>query len=290
MYDIQLNCMMIGSEIPLESVALHLGSCFAKKWSEALIVEGAPLESLLKYQTKQYQKVILYRYGAVTFINFAVDEMRVVIDFVQSVTNEVTNTDILRTVDVHRIWMEEGNMCKLYLTDEEHYPFNQDVFMIASHVVAQSIATDRIEKEIQMLLDDSEDLIQRIQRLRFIHKGKKRGQLIAKVIRFQHDYIRSAQIFSAPLLASNNLEIKVMYHKLSTYYELPDRFEVIRHKLFELQNINERFSEMTHYRYKLRLLHLEVFLLAMFPLKFLVGTQLKSSLLWLIDWIRTNYF
>lgn len=285
MHDIQLNCMMIGTEIPLEAVSRHLGSVFTKRWSEVLVIEKNQLENLLKYQTKKYQKVILYRYGAATFINFAVDEMRVVIDFVQSVTNEVTNVDILRSVDVHRVWMAENDQCKLFLTDDGYYPFSEDVFMIASHVVAQSIATDMIEKEINALLDDAEDLISRIQKLRFIHKGKKRGKLIAKVIRFQHDYVRTTQIFSAPSMTDNDMEFREMYSKLSAYYELEDRFSVIRHKMLELKNINERFSEMTHYRYKLRLLHLEVFLLAMFPLKFLVGTQLKQGVQALVEWI-----
>jgi len=284
MQDIQLNCMMLADEIPLELVALHLGSSFTKKWNEVLVIENEQLESILKYNLKRYQKVLLYSYGAATFINFAVDEMRVVIDFVESIIVEVQNKDILKTVDVHRIWIAEDGRCKLFFSDDCFYTLSPDVFMIASHVIAQSIATSEIEKEIQQLLDNSENIILRIQKSKFMFNKKKRGKLMAEVVRFQHDFIQSAQVFGAPLITNNDLELREMYHKLSVYYELHDRFDIIRYKLFELKNINERYSEMTHYRYEKRLLHLEVFLLAMFPIKFLVGTQLKIAIMWLSSW------
>lgn len=289
MNDIQLNCMMIASEIPLEKIAFHLGSSFAKKWNEVLVIEGILLESILKYHIKQHQKVLLYSYGAATFINFAVDEMRVIIDFVGSITDEVKNKDILRTMDVHRIWLTEDGLCKLFKSDHSFYKVSNDVFMIASHIVAQSVATNEIELDIQQLLDNSEEVILRIQRHKFILNRKRRGKLTADVVRFQHDFIQSAQIFGAPRIANNNMELREMYHKLSNYYELQDRFDVIRHKAYELKNINERYSEMTHYRYEKRLLQLEVFLLAMFPLKFLLGHQLKEGIHWLMVWIPTFF-
>jgi required for meiotic nuclear division protein 1 len=283
--DIQLNCMMIADEIPLERVALHLGTCFTKKWNEVLVIENEQLESILKYQSKSYQKVLVYSYGAITFINFAVDEMRVIIDYVESIIQEIQNKDILRSVDVHRIWLSDNGLCKLFFSDDRFYYLSNDVFMLASHIVAQSIATSEIEKEIQQLLDNSENIILSIRKSKFIFNKKRRSELMSKVLRFQHDFIQSAQIFGAPLITYNDMELKEMYNKLSVYYELQDRFNIIRNKMDELKNINKRYSEMTHHLYEKRLLHLEVFLLAIFPLRHILGSQVKAGLFFLIQWI-----
>lgn len=303
MIDIQLNCMMIAQEIPLEQVAFHLGSTFAKRWNEVLVIEGEQLETILKFHARPYQSVLLYSYGAATFINCAVDEMRTLLDFVDSITNEVDNKDVIRSADVHRIWfLDEEDLqetldpnsyhlnltqkrCKLFRSDEATYPITSDVFMLASHIIAQSVATEQIEKEIQVLLDNSEEIVQRMQRSQYALNNKKRGKLTSEVVRFQYDLIKSAQVFGAPTFANNNMEIRDMYRKLSEYYELDDRFDVVHHKIQELKNINERYSETIHHRAEHRLLMLEVFLLALFPFKYMIAPLIRDAFSWAMSFL-----
>ena len=285
MQEVHLNCMRIAGEIPLESISEHLGLNFPKKWNEVVVVKGEQLERILKYHTRPHQKVLLYSYGVATFINCAIDEMRIIIDYVDSVTGEIENKDILRSIDVHRIWIKEDGTCKLFLTDEGSYSLTDEVFMISSHIVAQSVATQRIEGEVQELLDHAENTVNRIKKSKFFVSARKRSHLMAEVLRFQYELMRSAQLFGAPVFLNNNLEVREMYHKLYDYYELQDRFDIIRSKLAQLKKINDRYSGMNHHRLETRLLELEVFLLALFPMNFFFGSKLKEVVHWFVSQI-----
>lgn len=285
MQEVHLNCMRIASEIPLESISKHLELSFPKKWNEVLVVEQEALERILKYHTRPHQKVLLYSYGVATFINCAIDEMRIIIDYVDSVTGEIENKDILRSIDVHRIWLRKDGNCKLFRTDESFYPLSEEVFLISSHIVAQSVATQRIEEEIRDLLDNAENIVVRIKQSKFFVSARKRSRLMAQVVRFQYQLMRSAQIFGAPVILNNNLVVREMYHKLYEYYELEDRFDIIRSKLDQLKKINDRYSGMNHHRLETRLLELEVFLLALFPMNFFFGSKVKELFHWLVNHI-----
>ena len=245
MLSVQFKAYSVANEIDLNKLAIECGISKKYTWEEPLVLQGATLEKILGLKADQNEKVMLFSFGSVVFINLSEDRYPKFMEYLKQFKPEIDMTDWAYYQDDYALHIADE---EIMLTDEyavvsQFQPFYPEMVAI---VLAKSVALERVEEHLGQILDSMESLIERLEKGNLHIGDKKLARTTAKVARHEYNSISYIMILDKPDITWANSEAENFYEKMSIFFELNDRYEIIKSKTEVLNNIITGFSSISH--------------------------------------------
>lgn len=237
----------ITNEIDLNKIASDCGIPKKYTWEEPLTLQGPILETILKKSVPPAQKVLVFSYGSIVFINHThPDEVTVFLKYIQTFEPGID----LRKPDAYTddYSLHIGESGHLELTDEYVIAPEFEVFYpeLISIVIAKSVALEKTEEQLGRILDKLETMIDRLEKGNLRITDKELANTTAKIVRHEYNTIAYIMILDKPDITWTNSAAGEFYDRMSEFFELNDRYQILKSKTEILYNMMEGFSTISH--------------------------------------------
>lgn len=270
------NSFRIARQLPLEPAASYFKLALPVGWRDYIMLESFHLNDVFKNRSNS-RKAYLFGYGCVVFQNFSSEEISVFLEFLQTLAGTLDYSLYARYHESHIVKIYPDNSMSLWKDSDSRYTYSEGAIDLVASVIAKSTALEKIESDLGVLLDEAEGFIGKLQKGRFKTDTGSFAAATARLLRYEYDMTANIRIFDRPDSANYNMEYREIYDSFSDHYELSGRFEVLEKKTGELRNIMKSYSTLSYSRQERRLFLFEAFLLALFPLSYLVENLLASG-------------
>jgi uncharacterized Rmd1/YagE family protein len=258
-------CYKAYNSIDLKNAASLFGLPAPESRDRFIILGGGHLSEIYKYDMKQ-KRIFIFSIGCIVFEDLEIDETGI---FFEALGNTIGEPDYRMMAvynESHTITMTGQGSAYLWSDSNEPYPLRDGLTDIIAIILAKSTALSKEESDIDKLLDEADSHISRFQK-GFLGSGTNRfASTMAKIIKFERQSAEGIRIFDRPAAASGSLQLRDAYDRLSAYYELEDRYDILENKAEELRKIIRSYSTIKYRMRENRLLAFEIFLLLLFPL------------------------
>lgn len=261
---IKIKSVKVAPFFSLDKIVELFGIPMQFKWDNYIILSGSNLDLALKYNTKG-KHVYIFKYGCISFVNFEDEEIYTFIKYIESIGAKINYSLFYKYYDVHNIEVLPNNRIKLWQSDNAEYDYSDDLIHTISVILSKSTELDRIESDLNKLLDDAEQFITFLQKGRLVFYRRRSSLLISKILRFKYDGIHNIRVLDRPGFVEQSMHLKVIYASLSKYFELDERLEIVKGKMTSLHEILNLYSSLSFNQSETRLILFEIFLLALFP-------------------------
>lgn len=211
--------------------AIYLGdSIDLKKFQEKIkeypyLTRESPL--ILKFAIGQY--IVVTKFGVIVFWNMKENEKK---RFIDQISQLVEN--------FNKNW-EFFDSLKVFLSPEnEKVKFgrvfvsklDKEKIQIISFVLAQSVALERYEVEIEKMLREVEKVIDMLKSKKWFHfQEKEILAQIGRILAVKQKAISHLSLFDKPATTWEREDIEKIYHQLALEFELEDRFDILNEKI-----------------------------------------------------------
>ncbi len=252
MKTIRFHSSKIASSINLKKIAAAFRLSTPESWEDCIILEEQQLIDIYKIRMPS-KRIYIFSYGCIVFENFEADEMG---EFLKSISLIIGELD-------YQMLANYNESCTLPVEEGQA---DISLSYIAAVVLAKSSALSRQEAKVDLLLDEAESFIDKLQTAAFRSSTRKFSKTVARIIRFEHESAAAIKLFERPAEAAGSLALREAYDKLSNSFELEDRYDVLEKKIFELRGIVRSYAGLRNNSQEKRLLFFEIFLLTLFPM------------------------
>jgi uncharacterized Rmd1/YagE family protein len=242
MQTFQFKAYAVTSEIDLNQIATRCGISKKYTWEEPLTLQGAALESILGQPVAEGQKAMLFSFGSVVFINLPPEKHAACIRYLEGI-KPVSDWGQYQDDYALHISDETPALTDEYAIVNEYAPFYPELIAI---VLAKSVALERVEVQLEKILDSLESLIERLENGNFQIGDKKLAKVTANIARHEFDSVSYIMILDKPDIAWANTAADEFYNQMSEFFELADRYEIIKNKTAVSNNIISGFTSISH--------------------------------------------
>lgn len=260
MHTADLKAFALDSEINLNKIASHFGIEKKFKWEDPLVLEEIHLKGILR--TPEKKASFLFSFGSIVCINCLDHEIADILNYLHKIDSGLPIQSPLTYSDDYRI----------EIVPASEMTFNFDVMVLPelksyhlemlSTVLAKSVALERIEFAINLLLDEIESKIDRLEKGHIYISDRSLAKISAQVLRFKYNTISYLMLLDKPEITWLNEETQKFFDDMSQLFELDDRYGSMRHKTEILMDITEVLSDLTHAERASRLEWLIIILIA----------------------------
>jgi uncharacterized Rmd1/YagE family protein len=247
MKDITFKAMAITNEIDLNKIAIHCGIPKKYTWEQPLILRGDILKSILNKDIDALQQVLVFSFGSVVFVNHRHrDEMTTFLKFIQTFEPAIELQPAERYTDDYSLHIEEID--SMELTDKYVVVAKYEFFYpeLIATVLAKSVALEKIEEQLGKIHDDLEMMIDRLEKGKLRVGNKELARTTAKIVRHEYNTLAYIMILDKPDLTWTNSTASQFYDGMMDFFELNDRFKILKSKTDILYHILEGFSNISH--------------------------------------------
>lgn len=287
MQEILLTSVALSKKLVLDNIASYFHIDKPSKWKDYILIEGTQLEQITKYEFPN-GKVYIYDFGALTFVNFSIQEIKRIMDYLETLIGAIDYNLFMDSLESHTICIDDDNQCFLWAKSDSPVPYAPYILPIASEILAQSVAMEKIEIVLSDLLDQTDDILEKLKYRKLRARSKKICRFLGKIIKYQHTMINSIHIFDRPKF-KENLGPKEVHEQLASYYELYDRFNIIKTKSDDLLKLYDTYMELTHHKLEYRLYIFETFLLALFPIYDIFSERTNRYIYKFVEYLRSLF-
>lgn len=244
MIQTEFKAIVLSNEINLNKIAQHFGINRNFKWEESLLLSDNELKGILG-QTDDKMVYIFY-FGSIVFLNFQHHEIMDVINYLKKIDVAIHHSNAFKYVDEYRIESNPGGIFAInneYMVTEQQVTYQLD---IVATILAKSVALDKIEMDISYLLDEIEDVVNNLHQGRLAVSDEKLAKMSASILGFKLSTISYIMLLDKPAITWNNENASELFNKLTTLFELNERYGKNRHKIDTLMDITEVFSGLAH--------------------------------------------
>lgn len=266
MKTLHFNSFKIASTFPLDRISHFFRLQRPLSWRDHLLLEDSQLELALKYHTTG-KKVYIFQFGCITFINFNEGETRNFLNFFESIAGKISYDMFARFHEYHTFGIYDDGSCMLW-ENGPVVPYHAEIISVMATILAKSAALYKVETDISSLLDKIEIFIHYLNKGKLYANSKTFAAITSKLLRFEYDSINNIRIFDRASATEQNLMLRNTYDKLSVYYELNDRFDIIENKVKDLLHITAAYSNLSNKHLENRQNLFVAILLALFPLSY----------------------
>ncbi len=253
------------SAIDLKKTASYFGLSNPESRDRCIIFESPQLEQIYKYKMHR-KKVYAFSFGCIVFEGMEIDETGSFFDSLQFVIGEPDYKMLTRYREIHHIGINEKGSAHLWKESTEAFQLSEDTSYTIAFILAKSTALSKQESDIDILLHEADSYLDKFQRGILNTETRKFTATMARIIRFEKESAAGIRIFDRPARVGRSLMLRYVYDKLSEYYELEDRYDILEKKAAELRSIVRSYTSIRYRRQENRLLVFEIFLLLLFPL------------------------
>ncbi|SDN40089.1 RMD1 family protein [Bacillus sp. OK048] len=247
MRDLIFKAYAVTNEIDLNKIAVHCGIPKKFTWEEPLILKGEILNSILLKNVDETQMVLVFSFGSIVFINHSTpNEIAALLNYLYSFEPDIDVKKANRYTDDYRLHLRETE--SIELTDEfvvvpeyeSYYP------ELISTVLAKSVALEKIEEQLGHINDKLETMIDRLEKGKLRIGNKELARTTAKIIRHEYNTLAYVMILDKPDITWTSSSAGEFYDKMLEFFELNDRYLILKSKTDILYNIMEGFSTISH--------------------------------------------
>lgn len=234
------------NEIDLNKIALECGSSRKYTWEEPLGLQGTVLSNILGRHITDDQKILVFSFGSIVLINLPADGTQKVFKYLKKVKPDLETKRYEAYMDDYRLHVEHDS--EITLTDDYIIVPDYKIFYddLVSTVIAKSVALERTEEQLEKILDKLENIIDRLEKGRLRISNKELARITAGIVRHEYNTIAYIMILDKPDITWVNHDASMFYDRMSEFFELNDRYEVIKQKTQILENIIDGFSSISH--------------------------------------------
>lgn len=234
------------NEIDLNKIAHECGSSRKYTWEEPLGLQGKVLSSILGRDITDDQKILVFSFGSVVLINLRTEDTQKVFEYLKKVKPDLETKKSDAYMDDYKLHVE--SIPELTLTDEyaivpEFRLFHAD---LVSTVIAKSVALERTEEQLGKLLDKLENIIDRLEKGKLRISNRELARITSGIMRHEYNTIAYIMILDKPDITWINHDANSFYDRMSDFFELNDRYEIVKQKTEILENVVEGFSSISH--------------------------------------------
>ena len=235
----------IASEIDLNKIAVKCGIPKKYTWEEPLILQDKVLSSILQRQVSEKQKVLVFFFGSIVFVNATPNDMEKFWQYFKTFKPEIDLNHLNMYSDDYE--MRVGTDPEIELTDEYIIVPNYDALYpeVISTVIAKSVALEKTEEQLEKILDKLEGMLDRLEKGRMQLGYKKLAATIAKIVRHKYNTITYIMILDKPNITWTSILADELHHRMSEFFELNARFVIMKEKTDILTSIMEGFSSIS---------------------------------------------
>lgn len=267
MRTIHFNCYKIATKIPLIPFAHDLGQELPhhREYTE---IYGDCLARILKHGIKE-QTAYVFEFGCVTFVNFNTDEIQTFSLFMDQYFHNNKRQTFLKYNQFFSISVDDQNSFHLFYDDSTIIEFSPIVIPTISIALAKLMALSAMEENLDIIFDETEGFVNRMQNGKINIKAAKYAKKMAKVLRFEYDSAYSIRVFERCDIANNVLESRILYDQLMRKFQYTKRIRILQQKMETVHTIFTAFLSYSQSWQENRELYIEIALLALFPLFYL---------------------
>lgn len=240
----ELKAVGLTSEINLNKIAAHFGINRKYKWEESLFLNEASLKGIVLDPAQK--SILIFYFGSMVFINFEYHEILDVVSYLGRIERNLAAITTLDYVDDYSVEIspdQELTITYETLISPEEKPYHQEII---ATILAKSVALERIEVDIDNLLDEIEDIVTHLRQGNLDVSDQKLAKTSARILGFRLNTISSIMLLDKPEITWTSEEAESLYSRLGSLFELADRYENMRHKTEMLMDITQVFTELAH--------------------------------------------
>lgn len=232
------------NEISLNRVAAHFGIRKKFEWEDFLRLTPAHLKEIV--QEPEGKLVDIFPFGSIVFINMQHHEIVDTVNYLMTVDPALTNPSYDYSDDY-----------RLELTDEPESIDYDAMWVhalaayqpgILSLVLAKSVALEKVETDIEQLLDDVEPIIDSLQHGNLNARDGTVARMAARILRFKYNTVSYIMLLDKPDITWNNADAEALYTNLSRIFELDERYDKMQAKSSTLMDILQMFTSLVQHR------------------------------------------
>jgi uncharacterized Rmd1/YagE family protein len=244
MVQTEFKAIVLSNEINLNKIAQHFGINRKFKWEEFLLLQANELQGIVSQVDDK--KVYIFHFGSIVFLNFQHHEIMDVVNYMKKVEVGTIYSNLFKYVDEYKI---EANPHELFAINNEYMVTEEQAdyqFDIVSTILAKSVALDKIEMDISLLLDEIEEVVNNLHQGELAVSDEKLAKMSASILGFKLSTISYIMLLDKPAITWNNENASELFNELATLFELSERYSKNRHKIDTLMDITEVFSGLAH--------------------------------------------
>lgn len=247
MKDITFRALAVTNEIDLNKIAIQCNIPKKYTWEQPLILRGDILSSILQKETDSLQQVLVFSFGSVVFVNHKnKDEITTFLKFIQTFEPLMDLQHVDKYMDDYSLHIEEIESMELtdkYVIVSEYEFFYPELI---STVLAKSVALEKIEEQLGDIHDGLEGMIDRLEKGKLRVGNKELARTTAKIVRHEYNTLAYIMILDKPDLTWTNSTASQFYDGMMDFFELNDRYKILKSKTDILYHILEGFSNISH--------------------------------------------
>lgn len=246
MQDAAFKAFAITNEIDLNKIAVHCGIRKKYTWEEPLILRDGILESILHKNVDETQQVLVFSFGSVVFVNHQAKEIRDFLRYLHSFEPQIDMQNVRQFTDDYSLHAEATD--DIELTDEYVVVPEHEIFYpeLISTVLAKSVALERIEEQLGKINDKLEIMLDRLEKGKLRIGNKELARTTAHIVRHEYNTLAYVMILDKPDITWTNSNAGEFYDKMMEFFELNDRYNILKSKTEVLYHIMEGFSTISH--------------------------------------------
>ncbi|MDF2924501.1 MAG: hypothetical protein K0R57_3415 [Paenibacillaceae bacterium] len=237
----------VANEIDLNKIANDCGIPKKYTWEEPLILQDDILKSILGKEVAGLQKVLVFSFGSVVFINHQrQEEITTFLNYIHSFESDIEVRHPERYSDDYSLHI--GETPGIEMTDEYVMAPQFEIFYpeLISVVIAKSVALEKTEEQLGRILDKLETMIDRLEKGKLRISDKELARTTARIVRHEYNTIAYIMILDKPDITWTNSNAGELYDRMSDFFELNDRYAILKNKTEILYNMMEGFSTISH--------------------------------------------
>ena len=247
MKDLTFKAFAITNEIDLNKIAVHCGIPKKFTWEEPLILKGEILTSILQKDVEETQMVLVFSFGSIVFINYSSPlEINAFLNYLHSFETDIDVKNAGRYSDDYSLHLKETESIELtdeYVVVPEYESYYPELI---STVLAKSVALEKTEEQLGQINDKLETMIDRLEKGKLRIGNKELARTTAKIIRHEYNTLAYIMILDKPDITWTSSSAGDFYDRMLEFFELNDRYKILKSKTEILYNIMDGFSTISH--------------------------------------------
>lgn len=236
----------VTNEIDLNRIAdqCHIPKKYT--WEEPLVLYGYVLGSILKREVQSEQKVMVFSFGSIVFINCTSTDESVFMEYLKNIKPDIDTKAYDKYSDDYQLEIRENS--EIELTDKYVLVPKFEAFYpeLISTVIAKSVALEKTEEKLGQIVDKLETIIDRLEKGKLNIGNKELANTTAKIVRHEYNTLAYIMILDKPDITWSSIQAEEFYSRMSEFFELNDRYIILKEKTNILNSIIDGFSSITH--------------------------------------------
>lgn len=246
MNELKFKAFAVTNEIDLNKIAVESNIRKKYTWEEPLLLQNKILGKILNEEPGKDEKILIFSFGSVVFINSTPQHCEILMRYLKTIKPDID----IRRYDLFQddYILHPGEGEEIELTDDYVQIPAMELFYpeLISIVIAKSVALERIEQQLGKILDDLEGRIENLEKGKLRIGNKELAKMTSRIVRHEYNTIAYIMILDKPDITWINSEASDFYDNMSEFFELNDRYEVIKSKTEILKSIIDGLGTISH--------------------------------------------